>query len=272
MRKKPDFLAMPEPWDLVAGGYAETTMAMLAQYAEQVIEVSGLKSDDKVLDVACGPGTLSLLLADQVASVHAIDFSEQMLSLLDQQIHDTGLDHLYTHHGDGQALPYDGDSFDAAFSMFGLMFFPDRNKGFSEIYRTLKPGGKVAVSSWAPVDQSPAMQMMFGALKIIKPELPEPKMVIESLENPEVFEQELKDAGFKDVQVQRVTKHFPVESVKEFWYAMVKGSAPITMMKQSMAKAEWAEKQWLALHYLHEQLPHTPTSLSSDAWLGTGLK
>jgi len=188
MSKKPDFLAMPEPWNLVAGGYAETTMVMLAQYAEQAIEVSNLKSDDKVLDVACGPGTLSLLVAERVASVHAIDFSEKMLSLLDQKIDDAGLDYLHTHHGDGQALPYDAESFDAA------------------------------------------------------------------------------------VQVQRVRKHFPVESVKAFWYAMVKGSAPITMMKQNMAKAEWAEKEWLALHYLHEQLPNMPTSLSSDAWLGTGIK
>jgi len=272
MRKKPDFLAIPEPWDLVAGGYAETTMAMLAQYSAEAIDISDLKGDDKVLDVACGPGTLSLLVADRVASVHAIDFSEQMLSLLDRKIKDGGLDHVHTQHGDGQALPYDGDVFDAAFSMFGLMFFPDRHKGFSEIYRTLKPGGKVAVSSWAAVDQSPAMQLMFGALKIIKPELPEPKMAIESLENPELFEQELKDAGFKDVQIQRVTKQFPVESVKKFWHAMVKGSAPIMMMKQSMPKAEWAEKQWLVMHYLHEQMPDTPTSLSSDAWLGTGLK
>ncbi len=272
MSKKANFLAKPGPWDLVAGGYAETTMEMLAQYAEEAIAVCDLTPESKVLDVACGPGTLSLLLADQVASAHAIDFSEQMLSLLDQKINDAGFDRLHIHHGDGQALPYDGDSFDAAFSMFGLMFFPDRGRGFSEIYRTLKPGGKVAVTSWAPVDQSPAMQMMFGALKIIKPELPEPKMAIESLENPEQFEQELKDAGFKDVQIQRVTKSFPVESVKEFWHGMVKGSAPITMLKQNMDRAEWEERQWLALHYLHEQLPHTPTSLSSDAWLGTGLK
>ncbi|MDQ6997811.1 MAG: class I SAM-dependent methyltransferase [Mariprofundus sp.] len=272
MREKANVLAMPAPWDLVAEGYAEITMAMFEQYAEEAIAVCDLDADASVLDVACGPGTLSLLLADQVASVHAIDFSEQMLLQMDQKISDAGFEHVKTQYGDGQALPYDADSFDAVFSMFGLMFFPDRNKGFSEIYRTLKPGGKIAVSSWAPVDQSPAMQMMFGALKIIKPEMPEPKMAMASLENPEVFEQELKDAGFKDIQVQRVTKHFPVESVQKFWLAMVKGSVPMLMVKQSMAEAEWAEKKWLALHYLHEQLPDTPTSISSDAWLGTGLK
>ncbi len=272
MSKKPNMLAMPEPWDLVAGGYAETTMQMLAQYAEEAVAATKLETDAKVLDVACGPGTVSLMIADQVDSVHAIDFSESMLSILDQKIRDTGLENIQTHHGDGQALPYEADTFDAAFSMFGLMFFPDRCKGFSEIYRTLKPGGRVAVSSWAPVDQSPAMQAMFGALRAIKPDLPEPQMAVESLENPEVFEKELQDAGFRDVRIQQMSKNFPVESIREFWDGMVRGSAPITMMKNSMSATQWCKKELLALEYLENRLPTTSISLSADAWLGAGIK
>ena len=272
MSEKQNYLAVAEPWDLVAGGYEQTTMLMLAQFTQEAIAACDVRSTDKVLDVACGPGTLSLRLADQVASVHAIDVSKQMLALFNKKINDAGLDHVQAYCGDAQTMPYDDDSFDAAFSMFGLMFFPDRNKGFSEIYRTLKQAGKVAVTGWAPVDQSPAMQMMFGALKVIKPDMPEPEMAVESLENPDVFEQELKHAGFKQIHVQRVTKHFPVESVDAFWAAMVKGSAPITMMKYAMGEAEWADKELLVLDYLNQQLPDTPTTLASDAWLGTGVK
>jgi len=272
MSKKPNMLAMPEPWDLVADGYADTTMMMLAQYAEAAISIVGLSAGDKVLDVACGPGTVSLMVAAQVGSVHAIDFSEPMLSILKRKINDAGLENIRTHHGDGQALPYESNYFEAAFSMFGLMFFPSRSKGFSEIYRTLKLGGRVAVSSWAPVDQSPAMQMMFGALRAIKPDLPEPETAIDSLENPDVFEKELHEAGFQDVHVQRVRKEFPVESIQEFWSGMVKGSAPITVMKNAMGEEKWGEKEVLAMDYLENSLPATPTALSSDAWLGTGTK
>ena len=162
---------------------------------------------------------------------------------------------------------------DAASSMFGLMFFPDRSKGFAEIYRTLKPDGSIAVTSWAPLDQSPAMQMMFGALKTIKPDLPEPQRAVASLENPDVFKQELLDAGFREVKIQRITKAaFPVESIPAFWDDMVKGSAPIQMLKKSMGETAWLEQEILAIKYLEENLPSVPTTLSSDAWLGLGIK
>ncbi|MCF6235434.1 MAG: class I SAM-dependent methyltransferase [Gammaproteobacteria bacterium] len=272
MSEKPNMLAEPDPWNRVANGYADTTMLMLSQYAEEAISSLELKTGDKVLDVACGPGTVSLMVSKQVASVHAIDFSESMLSILNNKINDSGLNNIQVSHGDGQALPYGNDSFNAAFSMFGLMFFPDRCKGFSEIYRTLKAEGRIAVSSWAPVEQSPVMKAMFGALRAIKPDLPEPEAVMESLENPEVFEKELQEAGFHDVRIQRMRKEFSVESVRVFWDGMVLGSVPIVMMKNSMGETEWLKKERLALEYLEKILPITPTSLAADAWLGVGVK
>jgi ubiquinone/menaquinone biosynthesis C-methylase UbiE len=257
---------------LVAQGYAETTMQMLAQYAEEAIVSSHLKRDAVILDVACGPGALALRLAGEAACVHGIDFSEAMLAIFRQNVERAGLKNIVIQHGDAQALPYPDEMFDAAFSNFGLMFFPDRGKGFSEIYRTLKAGGTIAVTSWAPVDQSPAMQTMFGALRVMKPELPEPQRAVATLENPDVFRQEMQDAGFREVKIERVTKEFPVETIPAFWEAMVKGSAPIQMLKNSMGEALWQEKEKLALSYLKDRLLSTPTSLASDAWLGTGIR
>jgi ubiquinone/menaquinone biosynthesis C-methylase UbiE len=265
-------LAAAAPWNLVAGGYVETTMQMLAQYAEEAITALNLEPGFVILDVACGPGSLAMRLAEEVASVHCIDFSEAMLDIFHQNIKRAGLGNILIRHGDAQTLPYSDSMFDAAFSMFGLMFFPDRGKGFSEIHRTLKKGGRIAVTSWAPVDQSPAMQTMFGALRVMKPELPEPQRAVATLENPEVFRQELLDAGFRDVKIQCVTKNFPVETIDSFWDDMVKGSAPIQMLKNSMGIDAWKEKEKLAMQYLHELLPSIPTALASDAWLGTAIK
>ena len=265
-------LSAAAPWNLVADGYAETTMQMLAQYADEAIAAVNLQRDALILDVACGPGSLAMKLADAVAHVHCIDFSEAMLDIFHQRIKGVGLTNISIQHGDAQSLPYADNLFDAVFSMFGLMFFPDRSKGFAEIHRTLKPGGKIAVTSWAPVEQSPAMQTMFGALRVMKPELPEPQRAVATLENPEVFRQELLDAGFRDVKVQCITKQFPVESIDAFWDAMVKGSAPIQMLKNGMGVDVWREKEILALQYLQDRLPTVPTTLASDAWLGTAIK
>ncbi len=272
MEKKKNPMSSFEPWNLVAAGYAETTMQMFEQYAEAAIAAANLKQGDAVLDVACGPGTVALKCADRAGSVHGIDFSQAMLDCFAERIEREGHRHIDIRCGDAQQLPYADNTFDAAFSLFGLMFFPDRLKGFREIYRTLKPGGRVAVTSWAPVDMSPAMITMFGALKAMKPEIPEPQRAIDTLENPELFEQEMRDAGFRDVEVRKLTGAFPVESIDGFWDGMVRGSAPIQMMKKNMTEEEWREKEKVALAFLEEKLPSTPTELTSDAWLGVGVK
>lgn len=265
-------LSASEPWNLVADGYAETTMIMFGQYADEAIAASKLKPNSTVLDVACGPGTVALKLAHAAGMVHGIDFSDAMLAVFKRKIEQAGHCNIALHCGDAQALPYPDGMFDAAFSLFGLMFFPDRQKGFAEIYRTLKPGGSVAVTSWAPVDQSPAMMTMFGALRAIKPDLPQPQRSIATLENPDRFKQEMQDAGFRNVEIRRVTKAFPALPIAEFWDFMVKGSAPIQMMKKGLGETLWREKKILALDFLKKRLPSLPTALTSDAWLGVGVK
>ncbi|MBI5890822.1 MAG: methyltransferase domain-containing protein [Nitrosomonadales bacterium] len=265
-------LSASEPWNLVADGYAETTMLVFQLFAEEAIAASKLKPGAVVLDVACGPGTLALKLARRANEVHGIDFSDAMLAIFKTKTEQAGYRNIILHCGDAQALPYADATFDAAFSLFGLMFFPDRKMGFAEIYRTLKPGGSVAVTSWAPVDQSPAMQTMFGALRAIKPDLPPPQRSVTTLENPDLFKQEMRDAGFRDVEIRSITKPFPVTTIPEFWDSMVKGSAPIQMMKKNLGETLWREKEKLALDYLNESLPALPTELTSDAWLGVGVK
>ena len=265
-------LSASEPWNLVADGYAETNMRVFELFAEEAIAASQLKPGATILDVACGPGTLALKVASMASKVHGIDFSESMLAVFRRKIAEAGHRNIELHCGDAQALPYADATFDAAISLFGLMFFPDRSQGFAEIHRTLKPGGRVAITSWAPVDQSPAMQTMFGALRAIKPDLPQPQRSVTTLENPERFMQEMEEAGFRNIEIRSVTKGFPVTTIPEFWESMVKGSAPIMMMRKSMGEAMWREKEKLALDYLKERLADKPTELTSDAWLGVGAK
>ena len=72
--------------------------------------------------------------------------------------------------------------------------------------------------------------------------------------------------------IHLVTYDFPVNSIKEFWRDMARGSAPLVMLKNSMPEEEWNEKEKAALEYLEETLTNLPASLSSDAWLGCGRK
>jgi len=267
-----NMLSTVTPWDMVAKGYSEVTMKMFQGYTDAALALTTLGQDSHVLDIACGPGTLALTAAEKANAVKAIDFSQAMVDILDSTIAREGINNIETFCGDAQKLPYADNSFDAAFSMFGLMFFPDRMQGYKEIHRTLKPGGKTVISSWAPTSQSPVMMAVFGALRAMNPDLPEPQTDIESLENPEFFKAELTAAGFKEVEIQPVAQTMQVNSIDEFWDDMVKGSAPIVMMKNNMPAAAWQEKTRIALDYLHDYLGEMPTTLAAHAWLGVGRK
>ena len=67
-------------------------------------------------------------LAQHAGQVHGIDFSEAMLAIFRNKIEQAGHRNIALHCGDAQTLPYADATFDAAFSLFGLMFFPDRQQ------------------------------------------------------------------------------------------------------------------------------------------------
>lgn len=264
-------LAAAEPWDLVADGYAEFGPAIMAPFSAHALELAALSADSHVVDVAAGPGTLSLPAAERVARVTAIDFSEPMLERLAEDARAAGLTNIEVSVGDGQALPFDDDLFDAGFSMFGLMFFPDRAKGFAELFRVLRPGATAVVSSWAPVAESPLMRLMFGAFAAADPSIQEPQPNFLNLENPEVFATEMQTAGFAGVSIQRHTSALAFASSEEMWETMMRSSAPLVLMRRTVGEQVWAERAELMRAYLAENYrPNVP--LSTTAFLGIGHK
>ena len=80
-------------------------------------------SETRAIDVACGPGTTTLLLAPAVRHVTAVDFSAAMLDRASPQRRCRQAANVEIVEADGQALPFADDSFDLGVSMFGLMFF-----------------------------------------------------------------------------------------------------------------------------------------------------
>jgi ubiquinone/menaquinone biosynthesis C-methylase UbiE len=265
-------LASPDPWTLVAEGYQESTRLYLELFSRSGLEWVDFDSNTEVVDVACGPGTTSLLLAPRVKRVACVDFSEGMIAQLRRNLTEAGVTNVDCVQADGQALPFGDGSFDLGVSMFGLMFFPSRPKGFAELHRVLRPGGQVLVSSWAPVEKSSAMQALFGALRAADPTRPAPQTDITSLENPEVFERELRDAGFQDVRVEAVEHGLEAPSVEAFWQEIVRGAAPMALLRRKLGEPEWARQEQVALDHLRRTLGDSPPRLSSTAYVAVARR
>lgn len=238
MSAAPSPLATPLPWDLVADNYAAETAPFFAEFARVALEMARLERGERSVDVAAGPGTLSLLAA-RLGPVAAIDFSPPMIEKLRDAAARAGVE-IDSRVGDGMALPYEDGQFDAAFSMFGLMFFPDRHQGFRELHRVLRPGGRAVVSSWVPMDRVPILAELYSALRAELPDLPLGGGAA-PLTSHDDFKAEFGRAGFSGIEIREVTFGMDTPSLREAFESMRRGNAALVLLRQKLGDARWSQ-------------------------------
>jgi SAM-dependent methyltransferase len=261
-------LGSPEPWNLVSDAYARELLPMFELFARDALELLPTPGGARLLDVAAGPGTLTLLAAESGKSVAAIDFSPQMVSNLKRRLDGAQLG-ADIRLGDGQALPWADAEFDAAFSMFGLMFFPDRARGFSELFRVLKPGAGAAVSSWAPFEG--IFKSVMLAMREVLPEIAfgEGKG---PLGEPDDLVNEFSAAGFGDVKVHERTHTLQADSAAEVWGQCQRTTAPIVLLKNRLGEAKWGEVTSGIVARLERQYGSGPVDVSTTAYVAVAHK
>jgi ubiquinone/menaquinone biosynthesis C-methylase UbiE len=260
---------MPAAWSEAAPGYAQFIGSWL-EYAHEALRLVPVRASDDVLDVATGPGTLALLAAPKAAHVVAVDFSPGMLKVLEARAAAANVRNIETGVMDAQALALDDGRFDAAYCLFGFMFFPDRARAFRELCRVLEPGGRALVATWAPIERRPLMKVGFDALAEALPQLPLPTKG--DLQSVEECEAEMSAAGFRDVKAHTVTARVAIESAESYLDATARGSAPFVMMKKKLGAQAWAAVEQRLLGALRKRIPVGGTSLTAEALLTVGTR
>jgi SAM-dependent methyltransferase len=266
-------LALASTWDLVASDYAVEVQPVFERFAEHALWLADVQSGMDIVDVAAGPGTLALLAARRGAKVRALDFAPAMISALRERALREELTGVEAQRGDGMALPYADTTFDAGFSMFGLMFFPDRAAGFRELLRVLRPGGRAVVSSWAPLDQVPALGLTFAALMELStpPGAPAAPPMSPPLNTADACRAEMTAAGFRDVVVHNVEAVSEFASTAEMIQSFGRSSAPVALARQK-AGAGWPELARALTERVTRSLGSGAQRISMPALLSLGVR
>lgn len=117
--------------------------------AGHLVEFANIKPKEFILDVACGTGVVAITAARAGALVKGLDLSPVLLERARSNAAISGSSIDFT-EGDVEALPYADESFDVVLSQFGHMFAPRPEVAIREMLRVLKPGGRIAFSTWPP--------------------------------------------------------------------------------------------------------------------------
>ena len=117
--------------------------------AAQLVDFAEVAPQQRVLDVACGTGVVAITAARRGAQVRGIDLTPALLGRARQNASLAGVGIEFV-EGDAEALPYPDGSFDVVLSQFGHIFAPRPHVATSEMLRVLRPGGRIAFSTWPP--------------------------------------------------------------------------------------------------------------------------
>ncbi len=127
----------------------------------RVADSLGLRRDDHLLDVGCGPGGPAILIAEETgARITGISISKYDVSAATERAKDKGLgDQVEFQHGDYMSLDFPDGSFDSVMAIESLLSAPDLAYVLGEFYRLLRPGGTVALCHCTKEGEMTAEQM-----------------------------------------------------------------------------------------------------------------
>ena len=186
--------------------------ALFAQWGPVVIDAAAVRENDRVLDVACGTGALTLAAAERVGrggSVVGLDVNPEMLAVARRK--STEIEWM---EGKAEALPLPDHSFEAVVSQFGFMFFDDKPQALREMMRVLRPGGMLAVAVCDAVDHSPGYAAFARLLdRLFGSDVGNAFRAPFALGDPEQLHAICRDAGIADAQVTRHHRNVRFESI-----------------------------------------------------------
>lgn len=238
-----------EQWDASGAGYdawGAMIQSVIRPAAEHMLDAMGVGDGDSVLELACGSGALTQLLAKRVGAdgrVFATDLSPGMVALARENADRAGLSQVHVEEMDGEVFAFDDERFDSAVSSLGLMFFPDPESSLRSQMQALAPSGCVGAIVFSGPASNPFFAVpaqIIGARAGIAP--PAPGMPGPfALGAPGHLASLFEAVGLSSVTAQTITATVRLESVDEHLRFLKDAFGALHMLMKNMSDEEKVE-------------------------------
>jgi SAM-dependent methyltransferase len=199
--------------------------AIFEPWARVLIDLARPKPGERILDVCCGTGVVARLIAPIVGRAGktvGLDFDAGMIAMGQRMSLD-----VEWRLGDLQHLPFADASFDLVICQQGLQFVPNREAGLKQIYRVLRPSGRIVLAVWTDLSKSPAHAILFDVMgATLGVDMSKPPAW--SLPDERQLRTLVSSAGFSDIETSVKTLPAKFPSARRFVELIVEGSSKIT--------------------------------------------
>lgn len=175
---------------------------LFAPYADDLTARVAARAPHDLLEVAAGTGVVTRRLADALptTAITATDLSPAMVEYASTR----GTSRpVAWRDADIMALPFADEQFDAVVCQFGVMFLPDRPKGYAELRRVLRPGGALVCNTWTGPETNDFMRTTVAALTELFPDDPPVELAakVHGYHDETQIRADLAAAGFETTAV-----------------------------------------------------------------------
>ena len=241
-------------WGSAAKGWhdwQELILGSTAGVSRRLVELAGIESGDRVLDVATGSGERSLTAAKLVGAagqVVATDISSEMLGYARERAAAAGIENIEFVEAEASSLDFPPYSFDAALSRWGIIFEPEAEAAAARIRGFLKPGARMAIASWGPPERMPMLSIPMRTVMTRLNVPPPPPGTPGPLSRPtrEAIAGLLEAGGFSDVEVEEIEVELEWDSAEEFARFTREIAPPISALLANHSP-EVREETWAAV-------------------------
>jgi ubiquinone/menaquinone biosynthesis C-methylase UbiE len=216
----PAKLKAQRTYDAAADAFDASPLGFWARYGERTVARLQLKPGARVLDVACGSGASALPAATVVGRdghVIGVDLAENLLVLARDKAARRGLRNVEFRRADMTALGYPDHAFDAVVCVFGVFFVNDMAALTAELWRMVRPGGRLAITTWGPRMFSPLYEQWNETLRGLRADLVTDFNPWDRLTTPAAVRRLFAEAGIGEVEVTPEPGRQPLARPEDAW-------------------------------------------------------
>lgn len=250
-------------WSLVAPDWAELVERIdqqLSLAADWILGAVSPRPGDRVLELAGGPGTLSMLIARRVTpggSVLHSDFSEAMVKAAQERFRSQGVEEIESRVMDAEEIDLPDQSMDVVVCRMGYMLMADPAAALSESARVLAAEGRLALAVWTDASSNPwaALPMQSVVAELNTPPPPPDAPGMWSLGDRERVEGLLRDVGLDEVRVEVLDGRVEYDSADQWVEATRRLAGPLRALFANLEEPvrEAIERRMLDLAKPYEQ-------------------
>jgi SAM-dependent methyltransferase len=257
-------------WDTNIAGYDRAFGAVSRQTVRPMLDAANVRPGMRVLDVCCGPGMLAQGAIERGAQATGLDFAAEVVALAKQLVPQGEF-----RRGDAMGLPFADNSFDTVVCGYGVMHVPDPEKALREMFRVVRPQGRVAISVWDNLTPNNGFGLIYAAVRAHgKLDVPLPHGAdFFQFSTHEKMRAALSEPGLVAVETALFDQRWHVQSAQEVLDAMRNG----TVRASSLLGAQSATATQEISRFIQRVLNDLPSAAGGfdvplPALIGSGAK